>query len=216
MFQTDILFGIPIYKTKIDPSLYDKENIVSTIKKNYNIGPRNRHSNYSTDMHMSFDDEKNNQFEKIDYKKLKKVYDNIFNNFVKSLELNHKGNIHCNYVILNYTASNKNDYMGEHNHLPDDDFACVHYLQMDKNQVGTTFTNTHVFSKYLEYMLPNIYKLSNRKEKINSYIYPRYTLDVEEDDLIIFPSVANHLIKKLDNISNKLRITIATNLKLEI
>src|SRR5210317_2225645 len=147
MFQTDILFGIPIYKTKIDPSLYDKEKILSTIEKNYNIGPRNRHSIEYTNMHMSYDDNKNNKFEKMDYTKLKKVYDNVFNNFIKDLKLDYKGTIKCNYDILNYTASNKNDYMGEHNHIADDDFACVHYLQMDKNQVGTTFTNTHVFSK---------------------------------------------------------------------
>ena len=216
MFQTDILFGIPIYKTKIDPSLYDKENIVSTIKKNYNIGPRNRHSIEYTNMHMSYDDNKNNKFEKMDYTKLKKVYDNVFNNFIKDLKLDYKGTIKCNYDILNYTASNKNDYMGEHNHIADDDFACVHYLQIDKSHVGTTFKNTHSFSHYFEYLLPNIYKLSNKKEKINSYIYPRYTLGVEEDDLIIFPSITNHLIKKLDTISDKLRITIATNLKLEI
>lgn len=216
MFQADILFGIPIYKTKIDPSLYDKKNIISTIEKNYNIGPRNRHSNYTTDMHMSFDDEENNQFEKINYEKLKKVYNNVFNNFVKGLKLDHKGSLKCNYDIINYTASNKNNYMGEHNHLSGHDFACVHYLQIDKSHVGTTFRNTHTFGRYLEYMLPDIYNLSNRKEKINSYIYSQYTLGVEEDDLIIFPSVVNHFIKKLDTISDKLRITIATNLKLEI
>jgi len=214
MFETNLLFGIPIYKTKIDPSLYDKEKIVSIIKKNYSLGPRNKLDQRNTNVHMSFADESNSKFESIDYTKLKKVYDNVFNDFVKNLKLNYEGTINCVYDILNYTASNKDGYMNFHNHLPDDDFSCVHYLQLDKHQLGTKFKNTHNFSNYFKFIRPNMYKSMNNADKINSYAYGDYTLTVEEDDMIIFPSIAEHGINKLDKLSDKLRITIATNLRL--
>ena len=214
MFQTNILFGIPIYKIKIDPNSYDKENLLSTIKKNYSLGPRNKYDFYNSKMHMSYDDEDNEKFENMNYSKLKKVYDNIFNEFVKKLKLNYKGHINLVYDILNYTVSNKDNYMGFHNHLPNDDFACVHYLQMDKNHLGTQFENTQKFGKYYRYMRPYVYDAMDNKEEINSFVFDTFTLDVEEDDMVIFPTVADHGIKKIDTVSDKLRITIATNLTL--
>ena len=214
MFQTDILFGIPIYKTKIDPSLFDKEKIVSTISKNYSLGPRNNFDQYNSNAHMSYADEDNSKFEALDYSKLKKVYDNVFSNFVKSLKLDYEGNINCEYDVINYTVSNKDDYMGSHNHLPANDFGCVHYLQLGEDQLGTKFENTHIFSGYFKYLRPNMYNSMDKHDTINSYTGSYYTLNVEEDDMIIFPSIAEHGINKLDKLSDKLRITIATNLRL--
>ena len=212
--STYTLFGLPIYKTKIDPGSYDKKKLLSTIKKNYSLGPRNNFDQYNSNVHMSFADEGNSKFKSMDYTKLKKVYDNVFNNFVKSLNFNYKGTINLAYNILNYTVSNKDDYMNFHNHLPGDDFGCVHYLQLDKDQLGTKFKNTHNFSDYFKYLRPNMHNSMDKQDTMNSYAYGYYTINVEEDDMIIFPSVAEHGIKKLDKLSNKLRITIATNLRL--
>ena len=216
MFQTDILFGIPIYKTKIDPSLYDKDKLLSTIKKNYSLGPRNNEAKWKLDanIHMSYDDEGNSEFESMDYTKLEKVYENVFNNFVKDLKLNYEGTINCVYDIINYTVSNKDDYMNFHNHLPGDDFGCVHYLQLDKDQLGTKFKNTHNFSDYFKYLRPNMHNSMDKQDTMNSYAYGYYTINVEEDDMIIFPSIAEHGINKIEKLSDKLRITIATNLRL--
>ena len=214
IMSTYTLFGLPIYKTKIDPGSYDKKKLLSTIKKNYSLGPRNNFDQYNSNVHMSFADEGNSKFKSMDYTKLKKVYDNVFNNFVKSLNFNYKGTIKLAYNILNYTVSNKDDYMNYHNHLPSEDFACVHYLQLGKDQVGTKFKNTHSFGNYFQFIRSKLYNSMNNTDKLNSYVYEDFTLDVEEDDIIIFPSVAEHGIKKLDKLSNKLRITIATNLRL--
>lgn len=214
MFQTEILFGIPVYKIKIDPGLYDKEKILSTIKKNYSIGPRNKHNYYNSTMHMSlYDEGKDPKFENMNYDKLSKVYDNVFNNFVKKLKLNYKGKINLAYEIAQYTVLKKDDWMGYHNHLPDSDFACVHYLQLNKD-VGTKIKNTHSFSDYYRYMRPDMYKNMDKQDTINSYAFNDFTLSVEEDDMVIFPTVADHGIKKIDTVSDKLRITIATNLTL--
>ena len=62
MFQTDILFGLPIYKTKIDPDSYDKKKLLSIMKKNYNLGPRNNFDQINSNVHMSYADEKNSKF----------------------------------------------------------------------------------------------------------------------------------------------------------
>ena len=37
MFTYEPLFGCPIYKVKIDPSSYDKDQILSDIEHNYNL-----------------------------------------------------------------------------------------------------------------------------------------------------------------------------------
>src|SRR6056300_1915961 len=186
MFQTDILFGIPIYKIKIDSTLYDKENILSTIKKNYSIGPRNKYDFYNSTMHMSYEDEGNEKFEKMNYDKLKKVYDSVFNDFLKNIKLNYSGTVNLFYNIINYTVSKKDNFMGFHSHLPDNDFACVHYLQMDKNHLGTQFENTHKFSDYYPYIRPDIYNSLDKGDSINSFAFQNFTLGVEEDDMIIF------------------------------
>ena len=189
MFQTDILFGLPIYKTKIDPNSYDKKKLLSTMKKNYNLGPRNNFDQYNSNVHMSYADEKNSKFKSVNYTKLKEVYNNVFDNFMKN-------------------------FMNYHNHLPKDDFACVHYLQLGKDHIGTKFKNTHSFGNYFKFIRSKLCNSMNNMEKINSYVYEDFTLDVEEDDMIIFPSVVEHGIKKVDKLSDKLRVTIATNLRL--
>jgi|DEB0MinimDraft_4_1074332.scaffolds.fasta_scaffold54164_3 hypothetical protein len=215
MFQTDILFGIPIYKVRVDPNLYDKKNIISTIEKNYSIGPRDNFDK-NTKMHMLLFDEKNSLYEKINYEKLQNVYNNIFKNFVNNLKLNHKGNLKCDYQIVNYTASNKEGNMQSHHHLPDDNFASVHYLQLDKKQNTTSFDNTHVYGNYLKYIFKDIYNVVDNKDSINSYLFENFKIDAQEDDMIIFPSVAKHYVEKQNFVSNKLRITIASNIKLSL
>ena len=214
MFQTDILFGLPIYKTKIDPDSYDKKKLLSIMKKNYNLGPRNNFDQINSNVHMSYADEKNSKFKSVNYTKLKEVYNNVFDNFMKNLKFNYDGTINWTYNILNYTVSNKDDYMNYHNHLPKDDFACVHYIQLGKGHIGTKFKNTHSFGNYFKFIRSKLCNSMNNMEKINSYVYEDFTLDVEEDDMIIFPSVVEHGIKKVDKLSDKLRVTIATNLRL--
>ena len=75
----DQIFGIPLYKSNIDPNSYDKESILNTILSNYEkSNDRNNWDNESyikSKIHHSLCDEQNQNFEKPDFSSLRSVYD---------------------------------------------------------------------------------------------------------------------------------------------
>ena len=72
------LFGLPIFKVKINPELYEKKKILSQIEKNYKTSKvRNKWSLDSyilTDIHHSIQDDDNPAFKKINYYLTEKIY----------------------------------------------------------------------------------------------------------------------------------------------
>ena len=217
MFETTQIFGIPVYKIRIDPGSYDKKDIISTIEKNYNIGPRNPKNGFrNSDIHMSYADQNNEKYEKVNYEKLKDVYKNVFQNFIDEFQFNYIKNLQYDFDIVNYTASKNNDsFMETHNHLDECNFSCVHYLQLNENHAQTNFENTNIFAKYFKYIYKSFFKIIDSKSILNSFMFENLTLSVNENDMIIFPSVTEHNIPKQNFITDKLRITVVTNLNLK-
>ena len=216
MFHKNILFGLPVYHFKINPNLYDKKNILNTIEKNYKIN-ENRDKSLYGDLHHSFMDEENEKFKKIDYvkSKLVQVYNNIFKDFTNNV-LKTQKKFSYNYTIENYTATKNNQYMKSHNHLPDVDFTSVHYLQFDRTQhQNTVFLNMNDFGNYIRHIRKDFYNCVDSKSFENSYLFSNFSYNVEEDDMIIFPSILKHEIPKQKNNLDKLRVTIVCNLKIE-
>src|SRR6056300_1364699 len=127
MINKDILFGLPIYTIHIDPKSYNKISLLKTIENNYNISNQ-RNKFCESDLHHSYNDGNDERFEKIDYEKigLTKIYNNIFDDFCnKTLKTLKRFDYF--YEIVNYTASKSKQFMRPHHHLPDYDFAIVHY-----------------------------------------------------------------------------------------
>lgn len=208
------LYGLPIYLEKIDPKTYQKNKILSQIKKNYSIShERNnwsKNSHLKTDIHHSILDDENKKFNKINYYNLVNEYKKIIDNFFKKTNL--KNSFNFKYNIVNYTCSNQNSFMIPHIH-GDCSFSLVHYISFDKKQhIPTIFKSPYYFSN----LLPNNEKLKNIfdcKFEENSWLDKEWIFDTEEDDIVIFPAILEHYVRNLN--SEKLRITISVNINIE-
>ena len=208
----NILFGIPVYKTKINPDSFDKDLILNTIEKNYQKDSNRNHYDKNSNIHLEYNDRSNNNYDDVDYTQVNKQYklviDKFFTDYFKS-----KAGFKYDFFNCNYTAGLGNQSMSPHNHLPKSDFSCVHYLKFDKEHTSTTFLNPSDYADYFRYLKPNMVEISDMNEIINSYMNPKFNLKIEEDDFIIFPSIVKHMINKVE--SEKLRVTLATDIVLE-
>ena len=208
--EINYVYGLPAYITKIDPKLYEKEKILSQIEKNYKVSKvRNKWSPNSyikTDIHHSLMDNNNPMFKKINYYSLPKQYDKIITNFFNKMAL--KKSFKSTYNIVNYSCSRHNSVMTPHIHT-NCTFSLIHYISFDKSQhIPTVFKSPYYFPLLLPHQKKLEHILSNQEE--NSWIYKEWTIDTEEDDIVIVPAVLEHWVRNLD--SKKSRITIAGNI----
>tara|TARA_R100001086_G_scaffold225742_1_gene144158 strand:+ start:1416 stop:2075 length:660 start_codon:yes stop_codon:yes gene_type:complete len=204
------IYGLPVYKTKIDPKLYEKKKILSQIEKNYKIAKiRNKWSTSSylkTDIHQSVDDD-DPRFKQINYHSLPYQYEKIIADFFHRLAM--RKDFKSSYDIVNYTCVRHNSIMIPHIHT-DCTFSLVHYLSFDKVQhLPTIFKNPYYFNHLLPYK-ENLRDIFANKEE-NSWLYQEWIVGTEEDDVIITPAVLEHYVRNSD--SKKSRITIIVNIR---
>jgi len=202
------LWGLPILITKINSNSYDKKNILEDIEKNYNNSNiRNKWSNsfYQTNIHHSHSD-KNSSFKEINYSSLKNCYDHCIQKYFNHCGFTKKFNY--SYEFVNYTCTDRDSLMEPHIHSSCE-FSMVHYCQFDKKEhLPTIFISPYIFSDYW-----NSKKMINLLDKSNtneSWLFSEWKHDIEEDDVIIYPSILKHFLRNIK--SNKKRITIATNI----
>ena len=211
MRMNNILFGFPIHNVFINPNSYDKETIVSDIKKNYEIdGDRNEWG--SSKLHHPYGDWDNEKFIDINYNKLKEVYqktfDDFFKNHFKSTEL---FNYHWN--IVNYTAIKTGQYMKAHTH-PEYDFSCTHYINFNPEKHSSLrFVNSSPTGLFGKEIMNEQYLIADRSHISNSYLYGDFDYPSLEDDMIIFPATLQHEVP-VQKETDELRICVVTNIKL--
>ena len=178
-FDKHNLFSLPIYKIKIDPNQYDKKSFLKTVEANYKIDPTRCNHFPGNDefgnLHHSYADTENKKFEQVDYLALglTDTYNNIFKSFTGELKTIPGTMFGYHWTLENYTAINDRfQYMKPHQHLPEADFASVHYISFD-NEVhkSTSFINQNTFSSYLRYIRPDYYSLMDKNDVDNSYPY---------------------------------------------
>lgn len=212
------LFAIPIYRLKVDPNSYDKKSIIDTINYNYKIDEyRNTDGAIWGNLHHNYKDYENLNFKKINYNEsgLINVYNNIMNEFTHHC-LNMKKPFNYDYSFENYTATKKTQFMNPHTHLPGCDFAAVHYVQFEKGVHNPTrFHNMNDFSNYIRDIRPDMHKLISNEGVLNSYHFEYYNFDVEEDDMIIFPSFLKHEVPYQKKECDKIRMTLALNIRIK-
>lgn len=107
-------------------------------------------------------------------------------------------------------AYEKAHYQEGHTHLPGF-FSGIHYVCFDpEHHNGTTFVNpqANIYS-YLTDMNGD-FEGTTIDMDLNRHLDEMNDVDVEEGDIIIFPSTLEHLVKK--NMSDKLRITVSFNI----
>ena len=211
------LFGFPVFTKSLIDYNYDRENLIKTIESNYKIkknrdewdgDPKFQHSN----MHHSINDENNKIFTQPDYSSVGIHYENCIQEFFNELKL--KSDIKYSWKIVNYTCMENDMYMRSHTHVNGDDFTAVHYLQYDDSHNNSTFyENPSSHAQYLRYIRPNLYPCFYSHNIENSYLYENFKLATKQDDFVIIPSCLPHSIQRVK--TNKLRITIVLNIKIE-
>ena len=212
MFTYEPLFGCPIYKVKIDPSSYDKDQILSDIEHNYNLNSfrNNPLTGDECMIHHSHRDFENKDFVPINYDKLQAVYDeNIKQFFANVYPIKRGYGWKCQ--IINYACITKGQWLVKHNHLPHDDFSTVHYLRLKKGHAPTRFFNPADFASYVKDIQPTLFDKLDFNNPINSYMYENWIPNAKEDDMIIFPAALQHDIPL--HSSDELRVTISTNIE---
>tara|TARA_X000000950_G_scaffold255481_1_gene320142 strand:+ start:472 stop:1101 length:630 start_codon:yes stop_codon:yes gene_type:complete len=198
------LFPTMIYKFNIDPKLYDKQNIIDIVEKNYQKSNYRNNFDSNSDLHHSYGDFDNDNYIKPNLDKLLDVYKKTFIEFTKQLKFKS-----FEYSLDNIVATKGSQYMSPHNHLPVADYSCIHYIKFNKDiHKPTTFRNPSMYAKTLHHLKPKF------KPKINnldfSIFSEKHFVLTTEDDMIIIPSYLEHQVDK--SYDDEMRITIVTNL----
>jgi hypothetical protein len=207
------LFSIPVWKNSlnIDPDI--KEDLLNQITQNYEKHEDYIHPNWGSKIHSTIKDHNN-----INYDQIMPFYRKEYENFVSEKNLNlYSHNYWLQKPWYNYYVKHSGQEIHSHVNVNAEDnkfifFSAVYFLKLNKNHPKITFYN------------PNTYSItSGQSKKIQSYFNTQninhsfqirfFTLDVEEDDLIIFPSSLEHAVfqQKVDDP----RITITFNIKSE-
>ena len=217
-FTKTNLFSCPIYKIRIDPNSYDKEKIINDIlyNKSLNNIRNDPHQNIGnpSKIHHCYEDFENENFRLIDYEKLSVVYSEIFEEFLNN-EIFTIKEFKWLFMILNYAAVTEGQWLPAHNHLGNDEcgdgFACIHYLNFKKDHILTDFHNPVKFAPFIKLIQSELNDILDRKILDNSYFFEQYRLEVEEDDMLIFPAALDHEIAEQPP-TKEPRITISTNI----
>ena len=209
------IFGIPLYKTNINPNSYNKDNILNSIFKNYkksnerNNWDNNKH--ISSKIHHSLCDENNKNFEQPDFSSLIPVYKSEIEKYLKMMNYQ---NLTFTFDIVNYTVMTKGSQMSNHIHT-DCDFTTVHYLQYDNQSFDNTlFHNSNDYAKFLtECLSKSISKVSDSKSINNSWIYQTFKVTTQENDFLIFPAILEHSVPRIK--SDDKRVTVVANINVK-
>jgi hypothetical protein len=112
-----------------------------------------------------------------------------------------------------YTAYGAGQTANIHEHIPDN-FSIVHFLKFNPNEHWpVTFINPNGATiKYLLDLNPALKGKIDFNNSGQSLFHPRFTPQIEEGDIVIFPSQLEHMVPKTD--SEEIRITIAFNIKI--
>ena len=120
------LFGLPYSKFRIDPALYNKQQIVDSIESNYKIDSARNNWDadevYSSRLHQSVNDFNNEKFSAVDFSTVIPLYQNYIQDFFNQLDLLEYATYR--FRIVNYTCMSSGQFLKEHTH--GSDFSAVH------------------------------------------------------------------------------------------
>ena len=210
MMDFHYICGLPILYTKIDPKTFNKEEIITIIKRNYSkqkVRQKWSKSFMGTDIHHSNGDEDNKNFETPNYSLLVKSYSKPIEEYKKFVGIKKEIGLYLN--VANYTCSSHKSFMEPHFHIGCE-FSMIHYLNFKKTEHSPT-----MFINPLESFLwwsKKIQSSIKYDKPSQSWLLGEFSYPTEEDDLIIFPSMLRHFVN--NKTSQEPRITIASNITL--
>lgn len=205
-------FSSFIFRDKINPLEYNKSDIVNSCIENYKIDKNRNNWDGESVLHHAYDDFENDKFLKLDLTEVRKIYYKILYSFFKE-NFYQLSNIQVNSKIVNVSVNTK--FMNWHHHFgysnnEHDMFSFVHYIKFEKENHGKiNFKNPLMFS---EYTRPSSILMCEMGPKNMDVFQSSIEVDVEEDDLIIFPSYFEHMVfQKNEIVESSPRIMIAGN-----
>ena len=209
------LFGVPIFKSTINPELYNKQEIMSTIEENYQKNTiRNKYD--QSNLHQTYKDNDNPDFKKVDYSSLTSIYNTKIKEFISQMSWASE----LKYTwVPNISVYGEEQYLAPHSHIGGYNaniiFVCVHYASFPNDASPITFSNPSVNLIYnTDRIIKKMSKLVNSSDTDNSAYYATWDFDIKEDDFIMFHSYLIHGVRPNGKLS-KLRVAIAINISLD-
>ena len=207
-----LIFGFPVFTTKISKSLYERKKIISTIEQNFKINNQRNKWDKQSVMHHSYNDWSNPTYKKVNFSTLLPVYKKVIQEIVDQMSFSKP--IQYTFQIVNYTCLGSSNYMASHDH-PGCDFSAVHYLQFDKvNHSPTLFENSSPHVNYMLTLRPDLLATLAPNHNVNSWAYRDWKLDSDEDDFCLVPGVMRHCIESQQS-KKKNRITVVINVDIK-
>lgn len=211
------MFPSKIYKFKIDPSTYEKNNVIQTMLENYKINPqRNAWDNHSK-LHHAYEDWNNDQYQKVDISSLIPPYQKVVDAVMGEVSFNKP--VPYTWFLVNIAINTK--FMNIHDHMYKTNnsqslFSCVHYIKFNKTtHSSTTFLNPLPIA-YFEDNVNRVNTFLNSDEPENSSYFSSWNLEVEEDDFVVFPSYLKHIVYDNKTQATDDRIVSVSNIELII
>ena len=204
------IFPLTVYKTKVEINENDKNKLIKLIQEmknnSENLSYKNESSSWTGDT-QGFENLHNN----INFKKL---YEEINKKIIEYLDI---FNIDHNQVDIYVqrswaTISSGKESINRHRHMQSH-LSFAYYLKKYKEDSKIIFYDEHKHNEFI----PDIFGSSSVTKKgiikkINIHNSDHVIFDVEENDIVIFPSKAMHGTQQ--NIENHERISISADITL--
>lgn len=214
------IFSIPVWKTKIDKTEYDKDLVLGEMLHNFSVDPkRNKWDEVENTLcksnwHHSNHDDNNESFKEISYVE-SGLADKLNERIIEFINyLNLTKDINYEFDITNYTVSKEGYFLTSHGH-GGDDFSSVLFLQYDKKtHPSTVFNNPDNSSMFNRIIQKDLYESIDSSNPFFSYFHDDWQIDTEEDDYLIFPGHVKHEVPLIGK-TNKPRVTLSINIRLK-
>jgi len=199
------LFASQIWKSSLNIQQDIRNKFLISIEKNYKKYENYLHPTWPCKVHTTIDE--NNE---VDYSFIISYFKEEYEKFAKEINLKyHNYNIHRIWYNLYLKGYNQE----LHDHIKGDIlYSAVYFLKLHREHPSITFYNYTNYDAYYasKENIRNLYIEDNINHSITRN---HFTLDVKENDFIIFPAYLPHgvFIQKTD----EPRITISMNFTLE-
>jgi hypothetical protein len=199
------LFPSQIWKSSLNIEDNILNDILNQIKFDYENNQSHLNQEWNCNIKSSFNNTTN-----IDYSKLFPYFIGEYLNFCGQLGLK-KHTCSIDSIWYNYYTKGSNQEI--HSHVFDTTiYSAVFFLKLNKNHPLLTFYNYTNFQSFFDIntKIKNLYDLNNIDHSI---VCPHYSLDVNQNDFVIFPSYVPHGVFVQENDEPRITISLNFNLK---
>jgi hypothetical protein len=206
------LFPSNLFVYRIDPLVFNKEKIIESVIRNYDLQQERNEWDGAAKMHHYYNDWENPLFEELNLEDIKEHYKIVYKDILDKM---FNRQIEFRIVVENITVHKGNEtYMGSHNHVGDNIFlSAVHYIKCDEKSSGLSFINPLIYSEYPNLSVKEITNSSiDGSNTLNSSYFREWNYSICEDEMLVFPSYLNHKVSPSKFEDSDFRIAIVTNL----